>query len=96
MYGVDWRDLGNPTLLRHHSEHNEDEGENMDDWETRKPACLSLVDVPSFECPFATDEQLQIFNDALLTMPEYHSRDMAQRQTVWSRALDLLIIILTP
>ncbi|KAJ4484574.1 hypothetical protein C8R41DRAFT_936046 [Lentinula lateritia] len=93
-YGVDWQDLGDATLLRHHNENNPHELEDLDHRRTRQPPHLSLVEVPAFNCPFESEEQLEIFNDALLAMPEYHSRDMTQRKSLWVQALDLLELLL--
>ncbi|KAJ3832091.1 hypothetical protein F5878DRAFT_548642, partial [Lentinula raphanica] len=94
-YGIDWDDLANPTLLRHHNQHNPDEIENLDYQPTRLPSHLSLIEIPAFECPFTSEAQLKTFNEALLVMPEYHSRDMGERKTLWMQALDLLQILLS-
>ncbi|KAE9388990.1 hypothetical protein BT96DRAFT_835527 [Gymnopus androsaceus JB14] len=93
-YGVDWRDLADPVLLRHHNQHNPDEPESLGPHNSQQPPHLSLVEIPTFECPFETEEQLEIFTDALLLMPEYSSRDMQDRKSLWMQALDLLLNIL--
>ncbi|KAE9390784.1 hypothetical protein BT96DRAFT_959701 [Gymnopus androsaceus JB14] len=93
-YGVDWRDLADPVLLRHHNQHNPDELESLGPHNSQQPPHLSSVEIPTFECPFETEEQLEIFTDALLLMPEYSSCDMQDRKSLWMQALDLLLNIL--
>ncbi|KAK7018052.1 hypothetical protein VNI00_018425 [Paramarasmius palmivorus] len=95
-YGVDWQDLNNPSLLHHHNEHNPNEYENLDAPHTRQPPHLSLVEVPVFECPFETQEQVDIFQEALEMIPEYYSRDMRDRQSLWVQARALLYSLITP
>ncbi|KAL0562785.1 hypothetical protein V5O48_019293, partial [Marasmius crinis-equi] len=93
-YGVDWEDLADRDLLHHHNNHNPNELENLDGLLTRQPPHLSLVEIPVFESPLTTQEQADIFQEALLAMPEYHSRDMDDRKSLWSCALALLVDIL--
>lgn len=93
-YGVDWQDLANTDLLQHHNTHNPDQVEQVGQYNSRQPPHLSLVEVPAFECPFTTQEQADIFNEALISMPEYGSRNMESRKSLWRQALDLLLTLL--
>ncbi|EEB96284.1 hypothetical protein MPER_04605 [Moniliophthora perniciosa FA553] len=95
-YGVDWNDLGDPALLRHHNQHNENEMVNLDNHiNSRRPDHLNLVEVPAFECPFETQEQADTFEQALIMLPEYFSRDMRDRETLWVQALSLMHLLHT-
>lgn len=93
-YGVDWHDMANVDLLHHHNQHNPHEMDSLEHDSTRQPPHLSLIEIPTFQCPFDTDEQLQTFSDALISLPEYDSRDMEHRNSLWMQALDLMTTIL--
>ena len=93
-YGVDWADLNDLSLLQHHNQHNPDELLVLGPQSSHQPPHLSLIEVPTFQCPFDTDDQMEIFTDGLLSMPEYESRDMASRQSLWTNALALLVSLL--
>lgn len=96
-YGVDWHDLADPAILHHHNEHNPNEVEDIENLyprNTRQPEHLSLVEIPAFHCPFPSSEQLELFDESLLAMPEYYSRGMEDRKTLWIQALDLLLTLL--
>ncbi|KAL0565068.1 hypothetical protein V5O48_016964 [Marasmius crinis-equi] len=95
-YGVDWEDLADPNLLRHHSTNNPNQYVNFDALRTRQPEHLSLVEIPAFDSPFTTQEEANIFEEALIVMPEYYSRDMEDRKVLWVYAMDLLGNILHP
>jgi len=92
-YGVDWEALDDPQLLRHHNSHNEntdieamiDPGSDI----TNRPQHhLSLVEVPEFDSPF-TNEELVILEEHIVQIPEFHSRNMDDRKSVWVQALAL-------
>ncbi|KIK52532.1 hypothetical protein GYMLUDRAFT_64164 [Collybiopsis luxurians FD-317 M1] len=71
MYGVDWEDLADPGILRHHHETNLPDVEMLGHHSSRQPVQLLLVEVPEFICPFETDEQLEAFVQGLVSIPEY-------------------------
>ncbi|KIY48150.1 hypothetical protein FISHEDRAFT_43834 [Fistulina hepatica ATCC 64428] len=76
-YGIDWEDLEDEAILQHHFQHNENGEEiNLEEVTSYQPSRLSLVEVPAFQAPFDTDEQLQMFNSWIGDIPERLSRDM--------------------
>jgi hypothetical protein len=90
MYGIDWEDLNDATLLHHHEQHNPHQLDNFDTPVfTHQPNHLSLVEVPEFACPLSEDEA-QIFEEAIATLPELHSDNLTQRKSLWIAALGIL------
>lgn len=85
QYGVDWEDLDNPAIMAHHEEHNQ-EGEPPLDFFNYGPAELSHVEVDEPLCPF-TPEQVEALNVELESLPQFRSRIMLNRRTVWLHAL---------
>ena len=90
---MDWEDLDNADLLRHHNEQNDASTVlepllSSDDLPppTRQPQHLSLVEVPSADCPL-TNEEIDILNDHLVQLPQTHSRHMRDRRSLWIEAL---------
>ncbi|KAL0567997.1 hypothetical protein V5O48_013999 [Marasmius crinis-equi] len=96
-YGVDWDELDEADLLRHHYAENEAEStdewldpddENEDDvWHnSRRPEHLSFVHVPRFLCLF-TDEEVEMLDEHLVQQPFAFSPDMNHRRSLWISAL---------
>ncbi|KAL0057059.1 hypothetical protein AAF712_016320 [Marasmius tenuissimus] len=92
-YGVDWVDLGNADILRHHNNHNPHQIEHLD---SRQPPHLSLVDIPVFDSLFTSEEQVDIFEEVIARLPEYYSRDMEDCQSPWSQALHIVALLIQP
>ncbi|KAK1222943.1 hypothetical protein PQX77_014220 [Marasmius sp. AFHP31] len=88
-YGVDWDELSDASLLRHFNEHNPDSYEDLDSWQSRRPPHLNLVEIPDFDCPFETDQELELFEWGLSQIPERYSRNMDSRVSLWNQALAL-------
>ncbi|KAK7037429.1 hypothetical protein VNI00_011180 [Paramarasmius palmivorus] len=89
-YGVDWADLSDSSLLRHHNQHNQHELEPLEPHHSHQPPHLNLVEVPEFEAPFDNEEQATMFFEGLEAIPEYYSRNMNDREQLWTQALRLL------
>ncbi|KAF9004938.1 hypothetical protein BDZ89DRAFT_1145403 [Hymenopellis radicata] len=90
-YGVDWPELDSRHVMEHHNRANT---HDMDDISvnpspSRRPPHLSLVEVPQFDCPLTSDE-VDIFNDNIIVMQEYYSRNMDDRKRLWGRARALI------
>ena len=89
-YGVDWEDLQNPALLNHHNQHNPHEIERLEeDRPSRRPQHLSLVEIPVFACPLTYDQAV-VFDEGVAALPELLSRDMRDRRSLWTQALEIL------
>ncbi|KAJ8521328.1 hypothetical protein ONZ45_g1958 [Pleurotus djamor] len=84
-YGVDWEDLDDHQLLQHHILHNPPANEPLD-VETNQPENMSLVEVPSFECPLM-DDDLEAFDEFIHSIPQLSSRSMTSCRIVWVEAL---------
>jgi hypothetical protein len=96
VYGVDWEDLGDREVLRHHNNYNqplEERDQPSALLSSNQPQHLSLVDVPVFQCPFDEDEQATFITE-LSEHPEFFSEDRNQRLALWIIALDLMLDIL--
>lgn len=93
-YGVDWEDMDSRQIMEHHNLHNEREIEDMfgSSLLSHRPPHLSLVEVPEFDCPL-TIEEANIFNENLVLLPQYYSRNMDERKSVWIYARELLRVI---
>ncbi|KAF9016175.1 hypothetical protein BDZ89DRAFT_1217857 [Hymenopellis radicata] len=91
-YGVDWDDMEDPSILRHHADYNQLEVEEDEVVENpfnpRQPTRLSSVVVPSFECPFDEPHALQ-FQQELMLVPNLDTTNMEERKSVWIQALDI-------
>ncbi|KAJ3729594.1 hypothetical protein C8R42DRAFT_569723 [Lentinula raphanica] len=94
-YGIDWEDLSNPEILRHHQETNGEDAEPLVPANSRQPPQLSLVEVPDFACPFENQEDLDSFVETLMVAPEYGCRDVEGYKRLWARALELLYSIVS-
>lgn len=93
-YGVDLEDLDDRDLLNHHTRHNDPntllEALTPDAVsDTHQPRHLSLVEVPDTDCPL-TQVELDMLNDHLVQLPEFNSRDMRQRRSLWIQALQYI------
>ncbi|TRM55809.1 hypothetical protein BD626DRAFT_522341 [Schizophyllum amplum] len=109
-YGVDWEELRDDSLLVHHAEHNPEAGDaaveivdaaELDEVDatgaaaSRRPAHMASVEVPAFHCPFADPQDLEVFTESVLAMPEYYSRDMGDRRSLWVQARTLMLTLLS-
>ncbi|KAJ8096040.1 hypothetical protein PM082_022698 [Marasmius tenuissimus] len=88
-FRVDWEELSNPTLLQHFNQHNPDSYEDISRWESHRPPHLSLVEIPDFDCPFDSEQQLEIFEEGLSQIQELYSHNMHSRASIWDQALAL-------
>lgn len=91
-YGVDWEDLEDPRILTHHRENNDDSEPIQNPFLSRtsnQPQHhLSLVEVPVFDCPL-TNEEFDIFCEHMSSVPEFGSREMEDRKSLWVQELAL-------
>ncbi|KIY46348.1 hypothetical protein FISHEDRAFT_47409, partial [Fistulina hepatica ATCC 64428] len=102
-YGIDWEDLADDEILRHHILHNP-QGEDVYDNEeeasaafahTNRPLHMANVEVPAFDTPFTMQEQVDAFNEEVNAIQERLSRDMEDRRMVWIRGLHVLNTVLS-
>ena len=77
-YGIDWDDLDDHHIRRHHDAFNPDDGDPENPFVSNRPDHLSHVDVADPRCPF-TAEQVQILDDHLRTLPFINDHDMNAR-----------------
>ncbi|KIY52358.1 hypothetical protein FISHEDRAFT_35598 [Fistulina hepatica ATCC 64428] len=105
-YGVDWEDLADDELLRHHARHNPlgediydhdpDSADEGDEPLSNRPLQLANpIEIPAFHPPFQTQQQIDLFNEAVDAIPQRFSRDIQDRQLVWTQALNALNAVLT-
>ncbi|KAF9237122.1 hypothetical protein BU15DRAFT_88844 [Melanogaster broomeanus] len=98
-YGIDWNDLDNHQILRHHNNHNpEDTDEHAESGETNPfvlnhPDQLSHVEVPDTSCPFSSEE-LNTFHQCLQPLLDHTNSDMQSRRLLWIEALAIATAII--
>ena len=96
-YGIDWEELEDRDILRHHNTYNdgstllealpaEREPQALPSLASRRPQHLSLIEVPDADCPLTTAE-VEMLHEHLVQLPELHSRGMRDRRTLWVQAL---------
>ncbi|KAK6968904.1 hypothetical protein R3P38DRAFT_3244481 [Favolaschia claudopus] len=89
QFGVDWEAQAEPAILNHLSEHNEQDGESGNPFETEfRPENVSEVIVEAPNCPFSPDEVI-VLDRELALVADLQSRNMAVRKEVWRKALSL-------
>ncbi|KIY48359.1 hypothetical protein FISHEDRAFT_73724 [Fistulina hepatica ATCC 64428] len=101
-YGIDWEDLADDELLRHHARYNDPLGEEVYEIDqadepssNRPPQFANPIEIPEFYPPFTSQQQVDLFNEAVDLIPERFSRDMGERKQLWMQALNALNAILT-
>ena len=88
-YGVDWEELDNDELLRHHDEHNNEILEIPQERQPFMPNCpekFASVQVPTFDCPF-NEQTLHEFCELTSGLPQLQSHRMSDRRDLWISAL---------
>lgn len=95
MYGIDWEDADDPTLMNHLLT------ENPQDWVEENPFIASTgpptfshVPCESPNCPLSPD-QVNTFDTTLATRVNIHSRSMEIRRLVWLEAANICRYLLS-
>jgi hypothetical protein len=90
-YGVDWEDLDNPAIRRHHDEANiiETFGDDVaDDPLHQHPEHLSRVDVEEPDC-FLTTDQVDFLDSQLAAHDFMHSNTIVAYRLRWLTVIDV-------
>ncbi|KAK1229293.1 hypothetical protein PQX77_007651 [Marasmius sp. AFHP31] len=87
-YGVDWDDLEDRDISRHHTEYNEGEADELITVRrgSNMPLFLSSVTVPSFDCPL-TNDQCDMLDDHIASSPYAFTDHMGDRKKLWIEML---------
>ncbi|KAG6848987.1 hypothetical protein H0H93_012214 [Arthromyces matolae] len=80
LFGVDWEDMEENDILRHHSNNNAELVDlDVPSIHTRQPRHMSSVEVPFTNSPF-TEEEEEIFAESVVLIPEFSSHRMNDRK----------------
>jgi hypothetical protein len=88
MYGVDWEDAQNPTLMNHLLVNNPQEWDEENPFNVAHPQTLSNVPCEPPNCPL-TPPQIQLLDSTLRHRVNMESRSMVVRRAVWENALEI-------
>jgi hypothetical protein len=88
-YGVDWANVHNASVTRHHRERNP--GADSEDADVpanaTRPRRFSRVDVPSAGSPLTTAQTQRLLTEVLQQHGDLRLASMAVRRMAWSSAL---------
>jgi hypothetical protein len=87
-FGVDWDDLEDDRIRRHHDTNNPGDARERNPFISTRPEQLSVVDVPEARCPFSL-ERVQFLDNVLAQSPYFNSIDMHSRCLLWIEALSV-------
>ncbi|KAK1223937.1 hypothetical protein PQX77_013176 [Marasmius sp. AFHP31] len=87
-YGIDWDDVEDRDISCHHTEYNDGEDNNIVTVSrgSNVPLFLSLVEVPTYDCPL-TDDQFDMLNDHIASLPYSFTNHMGDRKRLWIQVL---------
>ncbi|KAL0565018.1 hypothetical protein V5O48_017012, partial [Marasmius crinis-equi] len=94
-YGIDWDDLEDRGILRHHAANNEPEVDNVfASFGSNQPTELSYVEIPTFDSPL-TDDQIGLLDEHISQSPHAFSSDMGDRRSLWVECLQFCRLLLS-